>query len=150
VKIEGPSGSFVLHRKAEKQAVFLAGGIWVTPFLSIIRQAGHDRGPPQRYLFYSNRPPEDPPLLALLSEPATTEPQFPLIVTMTEMDKSHREWNGETGFINKDMLDKHLSSLQGPIYYLTGPPAMVAAMRSMVTEAGVDEDDIRSEEFSGY
>jgi ferredoxin-NADP reductase len=48
------------------------------------------------------------------------------------------------------MLRKHLSSLQGPIYYIAGPPAMVAAMRRMLTEVGVDEDDIRTEEFSGY
>src|SRR5262249_24225275 len=150
VKIDGPSGSFVMHRKAEKQAVFLAGGIGITPFLSIIRQAEHDRAPQQLYLFYSNRRPEDAAFLDLLSDAAKRNPNFHLIVPMTEMDKSHREWNGETGFINKDMLAKHLSSLQGPIYYLAGPPAMVAAMRSMVTEAGVDEDDIRSEEFSGY
>jgi ferredoxin-NADP reductase len=48
------------------------------------------------------------------------------------------------------MLTKHLSSLQGPIYYLAGPPAMVAAMRNVLTKAGADEDDIRTEEFSGY
>ena len=48
------------------------------------------------------------------------------------------------------MLAKYLPSLQGPIYYLAGPPAMVAAMRRMLTETGIDEDDIRTEEFSGY
>ena len=73
-----------------------------------------------------------------------------MIATMTEMDKSHREWKGETGSINKDMLTKHLPSLQGPIYYLAGPPKMVAAMRGMLIEAEADEDDIRTEEFSGY
>ncbi len=150
VKIEGPSGSFVLHRKAEKPAVFLAGGIGITPFLSIIRQAAHDKAPHQLYLFYSNRRPEDAAFLDLLSEAPKENPNFYLIATMAEMDKSHREWKGETGFINKDMLAKHLPALQGPIYYLAGPPAMVAAMRRMLTEAGVDEDDIRTEEFSGY
>jgi ferredoxin-NADP reductase len=55
-----------------------------------------------------------------------------------------------TGSINKEMGTKHLPSLQGRIYYLAGPPAMVAAMRPMLIEAGVDEDDIRTEDFSGY
>ena len=150
VKIDGPGGSFVLHRKSEKPAVFLAGGIGITPFLSIIRQAGHDQSPHHMYLFYSNRRPEDAAFLDLLSEATKQNPNFHLIATMTETDKSHREWRGETGFINKDMLTKHLPSLQGPIYYLAGPPAMVAAMRSMLIEAGMDEDDIRTEEFSGY
>jgi ferredoxin-NADP reductase len=150
VKISGPGGSFVLHRKSEKPAVFLAGGIGITPFLSIIRQTGHDKSPHHIYLFYSNRRPEDAAFLHLLSEAARQNPNFRLIATMTEMDKSHREWKGETGVINKDMLTKHLPSLLGPIYYLAGPPAMVAAMRRMLIEAGVDEDDIRTEEFAGY
>jgi len=48
------------------------------------------------------------------------------------------------------MLQKYLPSLQGPIYYIAGPPRMVAAMREMLPAAGVDKDDIRSEEFAGY
>jgi ferredoxin-NADP reductase len=150
VKIEGPSGSFVLHRKAEKPAVFLAGGIGITPFFSIIRQAAHDKAPHQLYLFYSNRRPEDAAFLDVLLEAPKQNSNFHLIATMTEMGKSRRPWNGETGFINSDMIAKHLPSLQGPIYYLAGPPAMVAAMRRILTEAEVDEDDIRTEEFSGY
>lgn len=150
VKIEGPSGSFVLHRKAEKPAVFLAGGIGITPFLSIIRQATHDKTGHQMYLFYSNRRPEDAPFLDVLAQAAKQNPNFHLIASMAEMDNSKRRWTGETGFINKEMLAKYLPTLQGPIYYLAGPPAMVAAMRRMLTEAGVDEDDIRTEEFSGY
>jgi len=150
VKIGGPSGSFTLHRKVEKPAVFLTGGIGITPFLSIIRQAAYDRAPHQLYLFYSNRRPEDAAFFDRLSEAAKQNPNFRLIATMTEMEKSKREWKGESGLINKEMLARHLSSLQGPIYYLAGPPTMVAAMRRMLTAAGVDEDDIRTDEFSGY
>jgi len=150
VKIEGPSGSFTLHRKAEKPAAFLAGGIGITPFLSIIRQASYEKAPHQLYLFDSNRRPEDAPFLELLSGTAKQNLNFHLVATMTEVDKSHRECGGETGFISKEMLTRYLSTLQGPIYYMAGPPAMVAAMRCMLTEAAVDEDDIRTEEFSGY
>jgi ferredoxin-NADP reductase len=48
------------------------------------------------------------------------------------------------------MLTRHLPDLQGPIYYMAGPPAMVTAMREMLIAAGVDEDDLRTEEFAGY
>jgi Na+-transporting NADH:ubiquinone oxidoreductase subunit NqrF len=48
------------------------------------------------------------------------------------------------------MLARHAGTLQGPIYYVAGPPLMVAAMREMLVGAGVDEDDIRTEEFAGY
>jgi len=150
IKLEGPSGSFVLHRKAENPAVFLAGGIGITPFLSIIRQATQENAPHQLYLFYSNRRPEDAAFLDMLTQIPRQNPNVHLIPTMTEMDKSRREWQGETSFINAEMLRKYLPSLQGPIYYIAGPPAMVAAMRRMLTNSGVDEDDIRTEEFSGY
>ena len=72
------------------------------------------------------------------------------VATMTGMAHSGREWTGETGFIDGEMLARHLGPLQGPIYYIAGPPPMVAAMRQMLVGAGVDEDDIRSEEFAGY
>ena len=77
-------------------------------------------------------------------------PNFHLIATMAEMEKSKQTWEGERGFINAAMLQRHLSSLSGPIFYVAGPPGMVAAMRDMLTKAGVDEDDIRSEDFPGY
>ena len=48
------------------------------------------------------------------------------------------------------MLSRHLSELRGPIFYIAGPPAMVRGMRKMLVAAGVDEDDIRTEEFAGY
>lgn len=150
IKVEGPSGSFVLHHKAEKPAVFLCGGIGITPFFSIIRQAAHDRSAHHLYLFYSNRRPEDAPFLDALKDAQQQNPNFHLIATMTHMDKSQREWKSETGFINKTMLTKYLPGLQGPIYYLAGPPAMVTAMRGMLAQAGADEDDIRTEEFAGY
>ena len=150
VKIEGPSGSFVLHRKAERPAVLLAGGIGITPFLSIIRQAAHENAAHQICLFYSNRRPEDCPFLEVLAETAKQNPRFHLIATMTNMKDSHREWTGETGFVSKEMLLRHLTTIQGPIFYLAGPPTMVAGMRSILVEAQVDEDDVRTEEFSGY
>lgn len=150
VRMEGPMGSFTLHNNSSKPAVFLAGGIGITPFSSIIRHAAHAKLPHKLYLFYSNRRPEDAAFLPVLQELEKKNPNYKFIPSMSEMNKSAQTWNGETGFINREMLATHLSNLQGPIYYIAGPPAMVAAIREMLTGAGVDEDDIRTEEFAGY
>jgi ferredoxin-NADP reductase len=150
VKIDSPMGSFTLHKNRAKPAVFLAGGIGITPFLSIVRQADHDSLPHKLHLFCSNRRPEDAPFLDTLQMLAKSNPNFQLVCTMTEMPQSKREWKGETGLINQEMLSRHLTDLQGPIYYVAGPPAMVAAMRQMLVGAHVDEDDIRTEDFAGY
>jgi ferredoxin-NADP reductase len=69
---------------------------------------------------------------------------------MTEMGKSSREWHGEVGFIAKAMLSKYINELTLPIFYIAGPQGMVAAMRKALNESGVDDDNIRTEEFSGY
>lgn len=150
VKIGSAAGSFTLHKNPAKPAVFLAGGIGITPFLSMARQADHDSLPHKLYLFYSNRRPEDAAFLDTLRTLEGTNPNFYLICTMTEMSKSKKEWKGETVLIDKEMLSRHLAVLQGPIYYIAGPPPMVTAMRQTLVSAGIDEDDIRAEDFSGY
>jgi ferredoxin-NADP reductase len=150
VKIDGPMGSFTLHKNANKPAVFLAGGIGITPFMSIVRHAAHEKLPHKLFLFYSNRRPEDSAFFNELQLLQTANPNFHFIPSMSEMDKSQQTWTGETGFIDRAMVTKFLPSLGGPIYYVAGPPAMVTAMRQMLVGAGVDEDDIRTEEFGGY
>jgi ferredoxin-NADP reductase len=150
VKMDSAMGSFTLHKNSAKPAVFLAGGIGITPFSSIVRQADHDRAPHKLYLFYSNRRPEDAPFVEVLQNLEKTNPQFRFIATMTEMRRSKKTWNGETGRIDQEMLSKYLNELRGPIYYVAGPPALVSGMRKMLVASGVDEDDIRSDEFSGY
>jgi ferredoxin-NADP reductase len=64
--------------------------------------------------------------------------------------RSKKTWNGETGWINQEMLSKYLNDLRGPIYYVAGPPAMIGGMRKLLVASGFDEDDIRTEEFAGY
>lgn len=150
LKLDGPMGSFNLHKNAAKPAVFLAGGIGITPFLSMIREAACQKDPHQIYLFYSNRRPEDAAFMAELEASPKQNPSFHLIATMAEMGKSKQSWSGESGFIDAAMLKRHVPELNGPIYYSAGPPAMVAAMKEMLVKAGVDEDDIRAEDFPGY
>jgi uncharacterized protein YeaO (DUF488 family) len=148
--LDAPYGSFTLHNNAQIPAVFLTGGIGVTPVRSIVLQAVHDDVPHRIVVFDSNRRPEDAAFLDELMEPQKKNPNYTFAPTMTEMEKSSREWHGETGYITKAMLLKYVGDLTLPIYYVDGPPAMVTAMRETLGEAGVDDDDIRTEEFSGY
>ena len=104
---------------------------------------------PRRDIDLGKRP-EDAAFLETLQSLETTNPNFRLICAMTEMSKSNKEWKGETALIDREMLSRHSATLQGPIYYIAGPPTMVAAMRQTLVSAGVEEDDIRAEEFAGY
>ncbi|HKT13281.1 MAG TPA: FAD-dependent oxidoreductase [Terriglobia bacterium] len=150
VKIEGPFGNFVLHNNPAKTAVLLAGGIGVTPFHSMAIRAAHEKLPHRIFLFLSNRRPEDAAFLKELEALEKQNPKYKLIATMTGMDKSSRPWHGETGYINKEMLSRYVKDSPSPIYYIAGPPGMVKGLREMLEHAGVDDDDIRAEDFPGY
>jgi ferredoxin-NADP reductase len=150
VRISGPFGSFTLHTDMSRPAVFLVGGIGITPFRSIILDATRSRLAHKLYLFYSNRRPEDAAFLEELQKVEEQNPNYKFIGTMTEMQKSALPWRGATGYISPQMLAKWIVNSSEPVYYSAGPPAMVAAMRQLLTGNGVSEDDIRTEEFSGY
>src|ERR1017187_1779009 len=150
VQIEGPAGDLTLHSDAARDAVFLCGGIGITPFRSIAFGAAKEHLPHRMFLFYSNRRPEDAAFLAELQALEKQNPNYRLIASMTGMEKSHRPWHGETGMINKEMLVRYLKDAWPPVYYIAGPPRMVKGLHTMIKESGVDERDIRTEEFSGY
>ena len=69
---------------------------------------------------------------------------------MTAMERSSREWGGETGYVTPAMLARFVPSEARPIYYLAGPPGMVDAVRLMLSATGVTTADIRTERFTGY
>ena len=148
--LDAPYGSFTLHNKQSKPAVFLTGGIGVTPVRSIVLQAAHDHTQHTIYVFCSNRRSEDAAFLDEFNHAAGESDNITFIATMTEPEQSKQAWDGETGFIDKDMLNRYLDDLTGPIYYLCGPAGMVRAMRTLLNDSGVDDDDIRTEEFRGY
>ena len=150
VKIEGPSGDLTLQNDSTRTAVFLAGGIGITPFRSMLVQAAHQKLPHRLFLFYSNRRPEDAPFLTELRSLEKENQRFTLIATMSEMSSSQRPWSGETGLIDHALLSRHLKDAVSPIYYVAGPPAMVQALSETLKKQSVPDADIHAEEFSGY
>ncbi len=150
VRVEGPFGNLIMHNNAARPAVLLAGGIGITPFRSMVLRAARDKTAHRIFLFYSNRRPEDAPFLAELQSLEKENRNYRFIGTMTEMEKSLRPWNGEKGLISADMISKYLKGVTSPVFYIAGPPAMVAGVQEILHGMNVDEDDIRTEEFAGY
>jgi ferredoxin-NADP reductase len=150
VSIRGPMGSFVLHRDTSRPAVFLAGGIGIAPFLSMLSSAAIDKTHPPVSLFYANRHIEDAAFMDALWDLEMSNQNFHFFPTFTRIAIGHRGWKGATGPINAQMLHKHISDLQNPIYYVAGPPGMVAGAHQTLVELAVPEENIRMEHFAGY
>jgi ferredoxin-NADP reductase len=96
VKIDGPSGDLILQNDSTRAVVFLAGGIGITPFRSIVQWAAKDKLPNRIVLFYSNRRPEDAAFLAELQSLERDNPNYKLVASMTKIGKSYKPWRGET------------------------------------------------------
>lgn len=148
LKLEGPTGSFVLHSKVDIPAVFLTGGIGITPVRSILQQATHDKLAHEIFLFYSNHTPQDAAFMNEFKELAQKNSHFHFIPVMSKAEKG--TWNGESGHIDLKMLSRYLSDIKKPIYYISGPNDMVSAMEEMLHKAGISDDNVRSEVFGGY
>jgi len=140
LELKGPRGVMTLHEERSRAAVFIAGGIGITPFMSMLRQAAHDRLDRPLLLLCSNRRREDTPFLAELQALERQRGSFRLMARMTDLD----------GFVDEAAIKRFVADAPAPVYYLAGPPAMVEAMKKLLRAAAVGDADVRSEQFYGY
>ena len=151
VQVEGPFGSLTLQSNRSRPAIFVAGGIGITPFMSILRDVNHKHLPQVITLLYSNRRPEDAAFLPELQQlERDYRGSFKLLATMSDPPGTGQEWRGRRGMIDADLIRSVIVKPSRPIFYVVGPPAMVTGIQQLLNGLGIDDDDIRSEDFSGY
>lgn len=148
VTFTGPYGKFGLPEQTGRPLVMIAGGIGITPYISMLRDATHRGSTQQFLLLYSNHHPQQAAFLHELQELARLNPYFRLQATMT--GEAGDGWTGLRGRIDRTMLQQALDGLSEPLCYVTGTPAMVEDVLDHLENLGVAEDSIRSEGFHGY
>jgi len=147
VEVEPPKGDYMLPEDTSPHYVFVAGGIGITVFRSMLRYIA-DTGEPYRVtLVYSNRDRASTPFLDELQELERQIPGLRLLLTMTEDEG----WEGETRYVGPELLSDHLDGeLADYTYLVAGPPPMVEAVAGQLAEAGVPEEQVLPDRFSGY
>jgi ferredoxin-NADP reductase len=147
VEVEEPKGTWVLPKETDRPYVFIAGGIGITVFRCMLRYIAEEGLPHRVTLFYSNRDRESTAFLDELAELEGANPRLRVVITMTD----DPEWEGERRRIDAELLRDHLDGDLGSfVYLIAGPPALVEAMEKVLREAGVPEEQVRPERFSGY
>lgn len=150
VEAEGPFGSrFVLQSDTTRPIVFIAGGIGITPLLSMLSHVVHENLGHNITLFYSNRKMEDASFLKDLHEITEKRDSFTFVPTLTK-EKADVEWEGEVGYISPEMIKKHTKHTAIPLFYIAGPPDMVMGMKKVLEDSGVRSEDIITKKFTGY
>jgi ferredoxin-NADP reductase len=147
VEVEPPKGTFVLPEDTARPLVFVAGGIGITTFRSMLRYIQDEHLPHRVTLIYSNRDRESAAFLDELEEIERTNPNVRLIITMTD----DPTWGGERRRIDATFLEDYLGRQPNEASYMVaGPPEMAKAVTEELQRAGVDEELIATDSFSGY
>jgi ferredoxin-NADP reductase len=138
VDVEQPKGSFVLPEDTSKRYAFVAGGIGITPFRSMLRYIADKGLDYDITLVYSNRDVESTAFLDELKELESVVPRCRVLFTMTD-DPS---WEGDNRMLDGDLESFH--------FMIAGPPPMAKSVEGSLLEAGLSEDQVQSDSFSGY
>lgn len=147
VEVEQPKGKFVLPGPEAGELVFVAGGIGITVFRCMLRYLA-DRDPDRRVtLFYSNTAVENAAFLDELRELEARLPNFTVLLTMTDQP----DWEGETRRLGPDLLREYLGERFDTVtFLLAGAPGMAKAISEELQAAGIPEDRVLTDSFSGY
>lgn len=150
VRITAPYGVFILNPEETVPHIFLAGGIGITPFRSMIHYASDMNLAIPITLFTSFSTVEEIVFQKEFKEIAIRHPWLKLIETITQPEDSKLPWQGNVGRIDTALIKKNVSDFTSPLFYAAGPPTMVDAMLDIVKLLGVDAARIRKEKFTGY
>jgi ferredoxin-NADP reductase len=138
-------GNTVLHKDVSVPAVFLIGGIGITPVRCMVEYIVTENLPYKAYLFYSNPTASSMAFFGEFIEWAKEYEGFKFIPTID--DRNDSAWVYDFGYINKEMLLKNIPDVLKPIYYIVGPTAMVESMENLLLEMNVNLKNIKLEKF---
>lgn len=134
IEAEGPKGSFTYDDPA-KEVVFIAGGIGITPFRSILVELDFKGVNAPITLLYANKS-EDIPFKELFDDFAKKYDQLKIDYL--------------TGPITPEILKSYLLNHKSEVFYLSGPEPMVESLKKQLEELGLPSDQIKTDYFPGY
>ena len=147
VDVEEPKGKLVLPEETDRPYVFVAGGIGITVFRSMLRYIAEEGLPHRVTLIYSNRDRNSTPFLDELVALDQANENLRVVFTMTD----DPTWEGESRRVDGALLRDHLGTdLDSFTYLVAGPPDMVEGVVETLKAAGIPEEAIRPDRFSGY
>ena len=145
IEVGGPVGRFTFNGTEADSVVLIAGGVGITPMMSIARYLTERSWAGDIFFVYACRAPTD---FIFANEIAALQRVNPkLRVTVTMSNPEGTDWKGPRGRITKELLTQTVPDLASRRIHLCGPPSMMDAIKAILTELGVAPDQVKTELF---
>lgn len=146
VEIGKIAGSFILPEQTDKPIVMIALGIGITPFISMLRWSFEEKKPFDFRLIYSDNEVKSMAFLDELQKMEADNENMRLILSVT----GQVDWDGEKRHVDGQFIKEYLDDFASQLYFVSGPPSIVEKVASSLKSAGISEDAIKTDNFSGY
>ncbi|HCI81782.1 MAG TPA: oxidoreductase, partial [Ktedonobacter sp.] len=142
------AGDFTLPSDARQKLVFIAGGIGITPFRSMLKYLLDTQQGRDIVLFYVNKRADEIVYKDVLSA-AQARLGVKTFCTLTDTNAIPRNWPGFVGRVNEQMILKTVPDYDERTYYISGPPEMVRACEHVLRNMGLPGEQIKKDFFPG-
>lgn len=143
------AGDFTMPKDPNKKLAFIAGGIGVTPFRSMIKYCADSGEKRDIVLLYSNRAIGDIAYTDVFND-ARQRAGIRTVYTLTDKDNIPADWQGRRGAFDERMIAEEIPDFKERTFYLSGPHAMVKAFEDILLWMGVKRWHIKKDHFPGF
>lgn len=142
------AGDFVLPKDLKMPMVFIAGGVGIAPFRSMIKYIIDKNLQANIILLFTNRTKEDILFADVFAKAAANGVKT--IYNLTDVQNVPINWQGSTGHITSEKIKQLIPDYLKRFYYLSGPQLMVQNFEDELTKSGIPKKQIKTDFFPGY
>jgi ferredoxin-NADP reductase/Na+-translocating ferredoxin:NAD+ oxidoreductase RnfD subunit len=143
------AGDFTLPKDPQAKCVFIAGGIGITPFRSMIKYLIDTNEPRPLILFFANKVAGEI-VYADVFEQARAELGIKTVYTLTDQNAIPQGWQGRVGRVNAQMIQQEVPDYLERVFYLSGPHQMINGYEKILREMGIKDHQIKKDFFPGF
>lgn len=143
------AGDFTLPTDKQKKLVFMAGGIGVTPFRSMIKYLIDQNERRDIIIIYSNKYQSEIVYKDIFDE-AQVKLNIKTVYTLTDAKQLPMDWTGQIGRVNSLMIQKEIPDFMERNFYLSGPHSMVKGFETVLQQMNVKSYQIKTDFFPGF
>lgn len=143
------AGDFTLPKDRKQKLVFVAGGIGITPYRSMIKYLIDTKEKRDIVLLYTAKTPNEIVYKDVFDQ-AQAELGIKMIYFITDKENSYPNWKGKVGRIDAESIKNEVSDYKERLFYLSGPNTLVEAFEKVLKDMDLPRKQIKKDYFPGY